>query len=1071
MDVRTYLTLLARGSSSFSRRATRESQPIMETNMPAPLCPSSPVRERGFRERLAALFCASILSLVLVPRAQGTFVNFETPSVKPIDVAKIGNAWYVLVCNNADNSVEVFSAATNAPLLRIPVGQNPVTVRWNAALSAFYTCNWIGDSVTKVSLVPGSGSTPLVASVLATTFVGDEPADIAFRADNATMIVSLNSRSSYVLLSTANLGVIGGERRFGNTAAPAQHTKSLDQPRRVLRANQAGGSTERFFALGTRNRSVAPANFQYDLLTFDLDSAGTVTQVNPLSTGGTSAFGIAQSSDGRLWGVKNSAATNVLGESALSSESTGFVKSQIFVFDAPGTSGALPATRNLNLTPSNQETAAHQMSMPTDLAVIERNGQVQRIFVASFQSDRIGIVTVNGQASSQIASWPVTSIDMRPALTSGYSVVGPRAFALKPFDASVPGDPNPRLFVANTLMPSFSVFDPTVTNPTPVTVLLQNDPTPTAIRTGRRGLYDARLSGKQFVACASCHFDAGTDGLAWRLEVTNPSTPFPLSLRGDGAEATNATWPGDKGPMVTQNLHGLVNHVVAGRAQELFSNKPYHWRADRADFLAFNPAFVALLGAANQLSTSDMLAFRDFINTCVYPPNPEQSLERVVPGDPGLPNNVTSGSGAARGKKLFHIVPLLSNKFNNRSCSECHSGVAGSNSRITDADTTGGSLQPLEAAAIRSLGSREARLETGLNPSQVVSTGDIGLQHSGARKSINQFHTDIFAGLIPGPGQLDDIIAFARQFDTGIAPVVGRSFTVTSSNASSQAAIDAFSLAARQALAANAGAAAYARINGVVTRYWLDATTVPPLFRVEGGVQTVSVTALRTSPIAPTDVVILQSTPLGSERRIASISGTATPIVDLTHPPANALLEPMQASSHWQDVATQTDNANPAPAAGLTKSRFLQTLEVYRTALGMPLPHRHEPPRRFVVSGDDIRPGAVLELSRPLSLPPTTNVALITLPIFPTSQRTASGKVIWMTTAEIDPIFLYQLLLGGAAAPGVQDAFDSQTPEADYAAQVFTFSPTAWNKYKVVVRNEDGTSNASTATWQPLTMP
>src|SRR5581483_10011953 len=87
-----------------------------------------------------------------------------------------------------------------------------------------------------------------------------------------------------------------------------------------------------------------------------------------------------------------------------------------------------------------------------------------------------------------------------------------------------------------------------------------------------------------------------------------------------------------KGPMTTQSLRGMAG------------NGPMHWRGDRsgandpggnaldevAGFKRFNPAFVGLVGRANQLSAADMQAFADFILTVTYPPNPVRSLDNVL---------------------------------------------------------------------------------------------------------------------------------------------------------------------------------------------------------------------------------------------------------------------------------------------------------------------------------------------------------------------------------------------------------------------------------------------------------
>src|SRR5438270_6115859 len=90
-----------------------------------------------------------------------------------------------------------------------------------------------------------------------------------------------------------------------------------------------------------------------------------------------------------------------------------------------------------------------------------------------------------------------------------------------------------------------------------------------------------------------------------------------LTVFGTGHFGTNTTAVHPmKGPMVTQTLRGLN------------TLDPFHWRGDRTNFTHFNVAFPGLLGGS-ALSTSDINAYRDFINTVVFQPNPNQNLDRT----------------------------------------------------------------------------------------------------------------------------------------------------------------------------------------------------------------------------------------------------------------------------------------------------------------------------------------------------------------------------------------------------------------------------------------------------------
>ena len=159
------------------------------------------------------------------------------------------------------------------------------------------------------------------------------------------------------------------------------------------------------------------------------------------------------------------------------------------------------------------------------------------------------------------------------------------------------------------------------------------DPTPTAIKSGRGFLYDAKLSGNGTGACGSCHVDGDMDLMAWDLGDPGGSMQTVID------NGLTLQMHPMKGPMTTRSLRGLNGTA------------PYHWRGDRADFTAFNSSFSSLLGG-NQLSTSDMAAYQNFVNTIVFQPNPFQNLDRSLP---------TSLNGATRltGKMTSLMWPLL----------------------------------------------------------------------------------------------------------------------------------------------------------------------------------------------------------------------------------------------------------------------------------------------------------------------------------------------------------------------------------------------------------------------------
>ena len=145
------------------------------------------------------------------------------------------------------------------------------------------------------------------------------------------------------------------------------------------------------------------------------------------------------------------------------------------------------------------------------------------------------------------------------------------------------------------------------------------------MKDGRKFLYDAKLSGNGTMSCAACHIDGDVDGLAWDLgdpggtmQAAPSGQPFPFNIG-------LASFHPMKGPMTTQTLRGLS------------STNPLHWRGDRANFQAFNGAFASLMGGS-QISASDMNTYAGFGTSMVFPPNPNQNLDRTYTTTPASAN-------------------------------------------------------------------------------------------------------------------------------------------------------------------------------------------------------------------------------------------------------------------------------------------------------------------------------------------------------------------------------------------------------------------------------------------------
>src|SRR5262249_18972310 len=118
-----------------------------------------------------------------------------------------------------------------------------------------------------------------------------------------------------------------------------------------------------------------------------------------------------------------------------------------------------------------------------------------------------------------------------------------------------------------------------------------------------------------------------------------------------------------KGPMMTQTLQGIIGE------------EPLHWRGDREDLAAFNPAFISLLGNDRQLTDEEMQQFAGFLATIRFPPNPNRNL------DNSLRDSVGEGDAQA-GEQVFMTAKADGGQFD---CVACHSGSRGTSLHLTPA--------------------------------------------------------------------------------------------------------------------------------------------------------------------------------------------------------------------------------------------------------------------------------------------------------------------------------------------------------------------------------------------------
>ncbi len=1039
--------------------------------------------------------------------SQGPFVNYEDPQVKPIAIASVGGVNFVLACNTPDNAVEVYQAAWPFQrVARVAVGLSPVTVRWNPLDSHFYTCNYLGDSVSSVRLGPvaitPTGGATVRASIERTSYVGDEPTDIVFSPTGPQAVVSLHSRGGMAMINLADLSVLAPLLPLVGPSPLAGANWGVKAPRRMAQLPDG-----RSFVLNTMGGEIRRGS-TYDLGLYVNDPinppTGQTHSLFLISGIGSTNFnfaidGLAQ----RMFVVSQIAKNDAAGVDAVAAQPTGFVQTWLQILELrPGSRPQLvreqtaglpiasltkPLFRSINLNRDYSQVALAELpatealAQATDVELIEgRPGEVLVVAIAVFGSDKVALLRPDG---SQSSGWAIQRIAIpQVSPLAGYTAVGPRGLAYDPIAVDPSGLTRPGLlFCLNRLDNSLAVINPwngAIVAQAP----LANDPTPREIRAGRQLLYSATYtSGNAMVSCSSCHVDARTDALGWKLGNLDPAGPsIPPHLHdGDGLTSLDMpAWPSDKPMTVTQTLQGLVNyHVEPFGMQFITTNAPYHWRGDKLAFQNFNEAFVRLQHRSAMLTDPEMDLYAEFVDTIHHPPNPEQPKARTYGGATGNPDDPNDGSGALLGRKLFHTLPVVAT----RSCVHCHSLPDGSSNTLTVLEKNLGSIsdrgkvQPFESAATRNLFLREMVVPQGLAQTDLTQTftidGAYGLLHAGmfsllpeVSLSLNDFVHRTFLPLIFDPAKGDAVTAFLRQFDSGTAPMIGLAVTVNPANPAVHTAV--FQQLEQQAREGNIGVAAHAR-NGVLERgFWYDVET--GLYQLEGGILSLTRAQLELLGSGVGDSVFVQATPTGSERRIASMTGT--PMVLGGAAPSQLQLLPMAPDTAFVGITDLTGNwdpNHPNPALRFTwdpvlgpepqSAKSIRTLQLaVQGQFGVPVgPLRHEPPRRFRVSGVDIRNGAKLGLTLPSSSVNDPPDRIVWFDLAPTRYRDSLGRTVWETAEELDSLQTMAWLCGGYWAPGVRDVLYGIVPPS------VPLSPATWNHFDVTVRNDDGSSGNS----------
>jgi YVTN family beta-propeller protein len=714
------------------------------------------------------------------------FAHFESAQVHPLALTPDGNR--LLAVNTPDNRLSVFDVTGAAPvrIAEIPVGMEPVSVAARTNGEAWVVNN-LSDDVSVVDLA--------TLHVRATIRVGDEPNDVVLAGSPVRAYVSVSQEDALKAYDPVNLTaaptVIPIPGRM-----PRALTTNLDRSEVLVDVFQSSAQST-CLSQAEAGDSLPPPVPPLDGglppspktgLAIKRSTQGWVDQAGHLwnskipyqvplvelvyvSTSTNTVLG----SRGDIASIMMGAAMNPVTGAAAVTGTYAILETRL----EPNLRGhfteqrlaivpsRLTARTEVQLNPHIQYAVSPGPQSERDSSLGIPNGVCwsadgQRVFVTSLASDKLGVLSASGQILARVSTVP-----------------GPSAVLA---DAT-----RPRLYVLGRFHNQIQVLS-TASLSSLAVAAIGFDPTPDDIVNGRKFFYGGFTSGHGDQACASCHLFGDMDNFAW--ELGNPQgtmAPPPPNQTDPLLQGFHPM----KGPMVTQSLRGLPNTGL------------FHWRGDRADLAAFNPAFMSLMGRSSQLPDSEMAAFTAFVMPLAYPPNPNQQLDRTMPS-----------AGAARGQQFFMNTPV----DGPLRCVDCHALPAGTNGQVID-HTALQESQDMKVPQLRNLYKK-----SGFKDSTGVCKRGFGYTHDGSVDNLFNFLK--FPGFNFGTpqtvadGNRRDMEAFLLAFDTGMAPAVGRQITFDGSNNGNASLLATLDSLCSQATAGNCDLIAKGRV-GVTPRGFL----------------------------------------------------------------------------------------------------------------------------------------------------------------------------------------------------------------------------------------------------------
>ncbi|HXC52905.1 MAG TPA: hypothetical protein VN634_18610 [Candidatus Limnocylindrales bacterium] len=849
--------MIRRSAHAYLGVSSRQALRSLNRHTAKPSRPRSAVCTAG----CALLGAASIvLSYAHPAHSQGSFYNWETPPVHPVEMTPDGTR--LLVTNTADARLEVFTLGGALPVhtASIPVGLEPVSVRARTNSEAWVT-NKISDSVSVVDLT--------THNVVTSFSPGDEPCDVVFAGSPQRAYISVAQQNEVAVYDPASLAaptaivpILGKDVRSLATDGTRVYAAIFESGNRSMILPESivsdpsgpyGGANPPPNSGATFNPPIAgglPAppttsliinkegvNWKDDnnhiwdaLVTWNLNENDVaMIQTSNLSVTyaknllNINAAMTINPANGRVYVV----GTYGPNEHRFFQSAQSNVRQRIASFD-PANIGAIGGVADLNPhlflnPPSPQFLKTSVTQAEHDMSVADPRGIAWKtdgsaVWISGMGSNNIMRANSSGQR--------VATIDVGE---------GPTGLALD--------EPRQRLYVWNRFEGSISSIDTAANTEVGRTTFF--DPTPQVIKAGRPFLYDAHLTSRLgSEACAGCHIDATRDTEAW--DLGDPSGAMktldePCNT-GTGLAGVCADWHPMKGPMMTQTLIGSVG------------TEPLHWRGDREDIGAFTSGFVDLLGLSTPPTTPEMNALEAFLATTHFPPNPYRTFDdatpATVPGYAGDPAN---------GETLFMTAPIFNGTT---ACVTCHTLPTGGNGIVISPNL----INESQGIAVPQL--RDLYKKIGLDYSSLTNNRGFGFGHDGSFDTLfdllKQPQFGFPAGAA-GDAERRDIEAFLLSFPTDTHAAVGTQLTVLGANDNSVATVNLLNAMIALADAGDVGLVAKGRM-ALEQRGWVYVAGTG-VFQSDRAAEAPTANSLRQSGAAGGEITFTV-VPLGTQARL-----------------------------------------------------------------------------------------------------------------------------------------------------------------------------------------------------------